>query len=110
MQKNKALTSRKRKVKDNSSDQHSTKKTKADNVLKRIMVKMKTQKEKKRVSCMTSITMIQSTQKAMKNILKIFANFLSQIVLLLLITPAITQEMQKTFLCQNGEKHSFNHG
>ena len=60
---------------------------------------------------MTSITMIQSTQKAMKNILKIVANFWSQIVLLLLlITPAITQEMQKTFLCQNGEKHSFNHG
>ena len=34
MQKNKASTSGKRKVNDNSSDQHSTKKTKVDNVLK----------------------------------------------------------------------------
>ena len=34
MQKNKALTSGKRKVNDNSSDQHPTKKTKVDNVLK----------------------------------------------------------------------------
>ena len=34
MQKNKASTSGKRKVNDNSSDQHSTKKTKADNLLK----------------------------------------------------------------------------
>ena len=49
----------------------------------------------------------ESYEKYFENICKI----LSQIVLLLLlITPAITQEMQKTFLCQNGEKHSFNHG
>ena len=34
MQKNKASTSGKRKVNDNSSDQHSTKKTKVNNVLK----------------------------------------------------------------------------
>ena len=34
MQKNKASTKGKRKVNDNSSDQHSTKKTKVDNVLK----------------------------------------------------------------------------
>ena len=34
MQKNKASTSGKRKVNDNSSDQHSTKKTNVDNVLK----------------------------------------------------------------------------
>ena len=74
MQKNKASTSGKRKVNDNSSDQHSTKKTNVDNMLNK-MVKMKTQKEKKSGSCMTSITMIQSTQKATKNILKIFANF-----------------------------------
>ena len=40
MQKNKASTSGKTKVNDNSSDQHSTKKTKVDNVLK-----MKAQKE-----------------------------------------------------------------
>ena len=66
MQKNKVSASGKRKVNDNSSDKHSTKKTKVDNVLKKIMVKMKTQKEKKRGSSMTSITMIPSTQKAMK--------------------------------------------
>ena len=34
MQKSKASTSGKRKVNDNSSDQHSSKKTKVDNVLK----------------------------------------------------------------------------
>ena len=73
MLKNKASTSGKRKVNYNSSDQHSTKKTKVDNVLKNNDEDEK-QKEK-RGSCMTSITMIQSTQKAMKNILKIFANF-----------------------------------
>ena len=74
MQKNKASTSGKRKVNDNSSDQHSTKKTKVDNVLKNNGEDEDTE-EKKKGSCMASITMIQSTQKAMKNILKIFANF-----------------------------------
>ena len=45
-----------------------------DNVLKNNGGDENTEK-KNRGSCMTSITMIQSTQKAMKNILKIFANF-----------------------------------
>ena len=106
MQKNKASTSGKTKINDNSSDQHSTKKTKVDNVLK-----MKAQKEngedesteREEEGIMHNFDYHDTMNaEAMKNILKIFANFRSQIVLLLLlITPAITQEMQKTFLCQN---------
>ena len=75
MQKNKATISGKRKVNDNSSDQHSTKKTKVDNVLKNKGEDENTEREEEGGSCMTSITMIQSMQKAIKNILKIFANF-----------------------------------
>ena len=73
MPKNKASTSGKRKVNDNSSGQHSTKKTKVNNMLKNNGEAENT--ERREGSCMTSITMIQLTQKAMKNTLKIFANF-----------------------------------
>ena len=69
MQKNKASTLGKRKVNDNSSDQHSTKKTKVDSVLKSNGEDENTEREEEG-SCMTSITTIQSTQKAMKNILE----------------------------------------
>ena len=74
MQKNKASTSGKRKVNDNSIDQHSTKKTKVDNMLKNNGEDENTEREEEGIMH-DSITIIQSIQKLMKNILKIFANF-----------------------------------
>ena len=74
MQENKASTSGKRKVNDNSSDQHSTKKTKVDNVLKSIGEDENTEREEEGIMHDFNYHG-KSTQKAMKNILKIFANF-----------------------------------
>ena len=96
MQKNKTSTSGKRKVNDNSSDQHSTKKTKVDNVLRNNGEDENTEREEEEIMHdfdFHDTINAESYEKHFENI----CNFLSQMVLLLLITPAITQGMQKTF-------------
>ena len=100
MQNNKASSSGKRKVNDNSSDQHSTKKTKVDNVLKNNGKDGNTEREEEGIMHEFDYHDTINAESYEKY----------EIVLLLLITPAITQEMQKTLPCQNGEKYSFNHG
>ena len=109
MQKSKASTSDKRNINYNSIDQHLTKKTKVDNALKNNGEDENTEREEEMIMhdfYYYDKINAESSEKYFENICKL----LSQIVLLLLITPAITREMWKTFLCQNGEKHSFNHG
>ena len=73
MQKNKASTSGKKKVNDNSSDQHSTKKTKVDNVLRNNGEDENTEREEEIMHDFDYHDTINT--ESYKNVLKIFANF-----------------------------------
>ena len=108
MQKNKASTSGKRKVNDNNSNQHLTKKTKVDNVLKNNGEDENTEREEEGIMHdFDSDDTInpESYEKYFENICKLLKP--NSVII---IDNAITQEMRNIFLCQNGEKHSFNYG